>query len=507
MAKPNLLFILADDHAGYVLGSDGNPRARTPNLDRLAAEGVRFASNYCNAPVCTPSRQSMLTGQLPHAAGITVVDSPLATDKPTIARQLKQAGFYTGAIGKMHWNQKPNPPFPGIHGFDHPFADQLTFSGHRDSVQDCAVSFRYWGAEMPMPPGVATRPEWRVFLAPAREWLNADKLPDASYERDLRGTYVVEQAIDFMDARGKDPFALWVSFSEPHAPFTFPIEDRDAFNADEFEVPRVGPEDWGQIPTIFRGLSDRDKRGIAAAYYSSVQFVDRNVGRLMRALKDRGLDQNTLVVYTADHGYCLGHHGRFEKHCYYDQALRTPLIMRFPGRFTGGRTIRALTETIDIPGTVLELMEAPKLEIDHGKSLAPLLAGKTAAHRSHIFSEYLENEEAYIRTDEWKFTYCSGKRYRRDGYETDNPLPGPYVRLYDLKKDPGEFHDVSRDTAHGARIAEMKSLLLKRFRDTHSEAARVSASLPAEQQLDFFLRPRDSKFSGAGPLEVKYNIK
>jgi len=119
-AKPNLLWLFADDHAGYVLGADGNRRARTPNMDQLASEGVRFARNYCNSPVCTPSRQSMLTGQMPHATGVTVVDTPLPTDKPTVARQLKAAGYYTGAIGKMHWNCKPDPPRPGIHGFDLP---------------------------------------------------------------------------------------------------------------------------------------------------------------------------------------------------------------------------------------------------------------------------------------------------------------------------------------------------------------------------------------------------
>ncbi len=107
--------------------------------------------------------------------------------------------------------------------------------------------------------------------------------------------------------------------------------------------------------------------------------------------------------------------------------------MRFPSHWQGGRTVRSLTESVDIPGTILELFEAPKLPVDHGRSLVPLLTGKTETHRSHIFSEYLENEEAYIRTEDWKFAYCSGKRFRKDGYETDDPTPGRYVRLYDLK--------------------------------------------------------------------------
>ena len=113
--KPNFLFLISDDHAGYVLGCDGNSRVRTPNLDRLAAEGVRFASHYCNSPVCTPSRQSFFTGQLPHAAGVTVLATPLSDSKPTLAKQLKGAGYATGLFGKMHFNQ---PGRPGLHGFD-----------------------------------------------------------------------------------------------------------------------------------------------------------------------------------------------------------------------------------------------------------------------------------------------------------------------------------------------------------------------------------------------------
>src|SRR5215831_14168332 len=113
--KPNFLFILADDHAGYVLGADGNKLARTPNIDRLASQGTRFASNYCNSPVCTPSRQSFFTGQMPSSAGVTVLQTPLSNDKPTIAKHLRQAGYRTAAFGKMHFNRQS---YPGLHGFD-----------------------------------------------------------------------------------------------------------------------------------------------------------------------------------------------------------------------------------------------------------------------------------------------------------------------------------------------------------------------------------------------------
>src|ERR1700736_427866 len=113
--KPNLLFLIADDHAGYVLGADGNKLAHTPNIDRLASQGTRFAQNYCNSPVCTPSRQSFFTGQMPHMAGVTRLPTPLADTKPTLANQFRKAGYATAVFGKMHFNK---PGVPGLHGFD-----------------------------------------------------------------------------------------------------------------------------------------------------------------------------------------------------------------------------------------------------------------------------------------------------------------------------------------------------------------------------------------------------
>jgi arylsulfatase A-like enzyme len=251
-------------------------------------------------------------------------------------------------------------------------------------------------------------------------------------------------------------------------------------------------------PLIFRELTDDDHRGIAAACYTSVQFLDRNIGRVLRTLWQLGLEGNTLVVYTSDHGTLLGHHGRVEKHCLYDEAIRTPLLMRFPRRLAGGGVIHALTESVDIPGTVLELLNIDPLPVDHGRSLVPLLEGRTYTHRNEIFCEYLENEEAGLRTERWKFWYCSGRRHRRDGLETDNPTPGRYVRLFDLEADSGEFNNLSADPSSAAIVAEMKQHLLARFIATHPEALDLPAGLKIEDQLDWFLRPRDGHFSGSG---------
>ena len=473
--KSNFLFIIADDHAGYVLGADGNGQARTPHLDALAAEGVRFAGHYCNAPVCTPSRQSFLTGQLPHAAGVTRLPTPLADDKPTLARQFRKAGYPTAVFGKMHFNR---PGVPGMHGLEIACTED--------------VLTRQWEKQVkprPVPPDTRTKPPWKPLKDPARIWLNADKLPYPRFSADMRAAFQVRLTEQFLQEHRDTPFALWVSFLEPHSPYDFPIEYRNNFAANEFPVPQVGLEDDWQIPLIFRDLTPADKQGIIASYYTSVQFLDRNIGQVLRKLRELNLDDNTFVVYTADHGYDLGQHGRFEKHCGYDPALRVPLLMRYPRRIHPG-FVTDLTEHVDLTATIRDVMELEPLPVEHGRSLRPYLERARVEPREHVFSEYLENEEAYIRTDRWKFIYFSGKRARRDGYVVIDPTPGPYKILFDLHADPGEFHNVSKE--HPEVVERLETVMLARFRETHPDAHNEPRSLGREQALDYYLRPRDA---------------
>ena len=477
--KPNLLFILADDHAGYVLGAAGNPQARTPNLDRFASEGTRFARHYCNSPVCTPSRQSILTGQLPHSAGVTVLSTPLRTDRPTIAKVLGADGFSTAVIGKMHFNR---PGEPGLHGF------QMAWT--EDVVQ------QRWLADVgPAKPNdlVRTKPEWRPFRDPSRVWLNAEALPFPRRYEEMKSTWVAAQASRYLDEHKDDRFALWVSFQEPHSPFDFPIDWSGRYRAWDFEAPRVGPEDADQVPLIFRDLSAADKQGIIAAYYTSVNYLDHNIGVVLNKLRELNLENDTLVVYMADHGYSLGQHGRFEKHCMYDPALQVPLMIRLPGR-VARREVHDFTESVDVAPTIFELLGVERFRAHHGLSLRAYLSGTNAEYpRTSIFSEYLENEEACIRTARWKYIHCSGKRERTDGYKTDNPTPGRTIRLYDLKRDPGEFKNMA--DRHPELAAEFSKMLLGRFRSTHPEASSEPANLATADAIEWYLRPRDA---GAG---------
>ena len=476
--KPNLLYILADDHAGYVLGADGNAMAITPNLDRLASEGTRFARHYCNAPVCTPSRQSFLTSQLPHSSGVTVLETPLADDRATLAKQLGESGYRPAVFGKMHFNQ---PGRTGLHGFE--IAD----------TED--VVLREWLAQVGPQPhfdDIPTKPAWHPFKDPARIWLNADKLPFPREYADMEGTWIARRAVQYMTEHKDEPFALWVSFMEPHSPFNFPIEDRANFNPDRFTVPEVGPEDAGQIPLIFRGLSPKDKQGIIASYYTSVQFLDKNIGVVLDGLRRLNLENDTLVIYMADHGYSLGQHGRFEKHVCYEPALRVPLIVRWPGRVRQGGVVNEFTESIDVPPTLLELLGAERFQINQGQSLVEYLKkGRTPNPRRSIFSEYLENEEACVRTDRWKYVQCSGKRSRTDGYVTDNPTPGRTIHLFDLENDRGEFHNVA--DKHSDVTQHLSGEMLQLFRTTHPDAASEPQNLTTADAIDWYLRPRDAK--------------
>lgn len=467
---------MADDHAAYVHGADGDRLARTPNLDRLAGEGLRFSRHYCNSPVCTPSRQSLLTGQYPHAAGVTQLRTPLSDAKPTLAKQLREAGYQTATFGKMHFNR---PGTPGLHGFDVCMTEDQMMKLWREQVKPA-----------PLPEGVDTQElPWRPFKTPASQWLNGDTLPYPRMDADMRGTFIARSACDYLEANAGKPFALWVSLHEPHSPFDFPVEDRGEFQASAFTAPRVGPQDAWQIPLIFRDLSAEQKRGIMAAYYASTHFLDRNLGRVLAKLSSLGLDDNTLVVYTADHGYCLGHHGRFEKHCGYEPALRVPLLVKWPGRVKPG-VVRDFTEHVDLGPAILEMLGAPPLPVTHGRPLTPYLRGaRPASPRDHVFLEYQQNEEVYVRDERWKFIYGTGKYRREDGYETDNPTPGRYVRLFDLRSDPGEFRDMSKREPKA--VERMMGLALARFRASHPDAAAEPRGLSPADALDFYLPARD----------------
>ena len=464
-SRPNVLWICGDDLAAYTLGAYGDRLAHTPNIDRLAAEGIRFDRAYCNSPVCTASRQSFLTGRYPRSVGVTQLKTALPEGETTLAEMLAAAGYRTAAIGKMHFNS------PLKHGFE-----------LRLDMPDYQRAPKARDAR-PIAEDFAVQPPWRPFKDPASVWLNSDCRPVGLSDADMSGTWFARQAAQYLRQADEGPFFLMVSFYEPHSPFLFPIEFRGRRKAGLFTVPPVEPQDEWQVPAIFRDLTVAQKQGITAAYYTSVEFVDKNIGLVLDALTAAGHDRDTLVVLTGDHGYMLGQHGRFEKHCSYEPAVRAPLIVRLPGGERGGRRSDALIEFIDIVPTVLDRCDVATPEAVQGRSLAAILDGDATSHRDHVVVEYSENEEAMIRDERYKLVYITGRRQREDGYATAKPLDHRMIELFDEQTDPDELHNLADDPAHAARI----DTLLHQLADHLRRTARRPDLLPETDDLYKFI--------------------
>ncbi len=474
--KPNVLFLISDDHAAYVCGAYGNKKAKTPNLDHLAQTGVRFTNAFCNSPMCTPSRQSFITGKTPHSVGVTMLRSKLSEEELTLGDLFKEHGYDTAAIGKMHFNSNLT------HGFDH----RLDLREHQQYLKE--------NPPRPVPDDIPVLPRWRPFRDPAGVWLNGMYYPYGAYDEDMAGTWFARKAQEFLRGHVDKPFLLVASFYEPHSPFRFPVEYRGMFDPRSFDVPEPGPEDDWQIPEIFRNLTREEKQGITAAYYTSTAFMDKNIGLVLETLKETGLDKNTLVVYLGDHGYNLGHHGRFEKHCSYEEAVRAPLMIRLPGGDRRDIAVDALVEFIDVFPTIAEACGIPIPDQVEGRSLLPLLEGKTDEHREYAFSEYYPNEEAMIRSKRFKYVFMRGKRIRPDGYKPGHPPHGRTERLFDLANDPNELTNLAYQPKYSEVVDRLKKEMLRRLEENSPYRETLPPGLSIEEKLEHYLNTRGKEF-------------
>ncbi len=445
----------------------GAPR-RTSTHSR---QGALFERAYCNSPLCTPSRQSLITGLLPHAVGVTQLATPLPEEQLTLAEWLADQRYHTAAIGKMHFNG------PSSHGFV-----------LRVDTQDWLEHLR----QHPPPRGDERRP-WRPFVDPARQWLNAEATDAGLPVESMEATYFVDRAIEYLRGRHNKPFFLVVSFYDPHSPFRFPRDWQPRFSPENFQVPQVSKRDRREQPAVFASLSPDDVRGIQAAYFTSLSFVDAQVGRLVRELDSTDLRERTLVVYVGDNGYMLGQHGRFEKHCMYEPAVRIPLIMRWPGHVPAGQRISDLVEMVNIAPTALHLLKLPTMPNHHGLDIAPLVQRKPGAlAHDVVFSEYLENEEAMVRSSRFKLIVGTGQRLRQDGYHTAEPLPAqPYERLFDEIADPEENNDLSEDSRFSAVKDELIERMYERLVATRSDVKRNPRPGSIRREIDKYLVPPD----------------
>jgi len=480
----NVVFIVSDDHSYTTVGAYGNPIINTPNLDRLAAAGTMFTRAYSNSPICSASRQSMLTAKRPHASGVSLLFTPFPdAGNVTVAEHLQTFGFSTALIGKTHWNHFVwydlyQGDFP-THGFD--------------TVMEKGVYKNWLQANPPqaVPDSIMTREKGKGDRS--TQWIkNADALPVGVYEANSEAAFFAEEANKFISKHKDGRFCLWLAFHQPHAPFYFPIEYAGKYPPDSVPLPQGSPEDDRWVPAMFRDLTEAERRGIISAYYSSVEYMDAQVGKVVAELERQGIADSTLIVYVGDQGYLLNDHKRFEKHTFWEESVRAPLIVAGGNQLQQGKSTAALVEFIDIVPTVVDLLGLPQHPDFQGQSFADvLLKADEQQHREYVFSEFLHDNMAMVATDEWKYTFTSGKRDLDLGYATGHGPSGIYHRLHKLSEDPKETTNLAYKTEYREKMEEMQQKLLEAFEATHPEAERCPAELNTIGKLVWYCEPRD----------------
>jgi choline-sulfatase len=418
---PNLLLVMVDQLAAGWLPAYGHHLVRAPNLTRLAREGVVFESAYCPSPLCLPSRAGMLTGKLPSRSGAYDNAAELPASTPTTAHHLRSHGYATGLAGKMHFVGPDQ-----LHGFE----ERLTTDVY--------------------PADLIWTPDWRRPIRERLPWYHTMEsvvrpgVCEASMQLDFDAevTFHARRRIfDLARERSRDPFFLVASFTHPHDPWEIPGRYWQLYDRDAIAAPSVPALPLAQADPHSRrlremlgvdeaALSPEQVRTARHAYFAAISYADERIGELLAALRDADLEDDTIVVFTADHGEMLGERGLWYKMSFFEPSARVPLIVCAPGRVRAGRVAEPVS-LLDLAPTLLELAAHPHVEelaaeLD-GASLVPLLDGRSAARPAAVVAEYLAegvtSPALMIRRGPHKFVSCAG--------DPD--------QLYDLADDPLEL--------------------------------------------------------------------
>ncbi len=412
--QPNVLFVLSDQHNAKTLGCAGNGMIRTPHLDRLAAEGVRFSEVYSQNPLCVPSRCSLLTGRYCRNIGIYTNTDILEPNSCTFPRVLSEAGYRTCLIGKAHFNGEQfhgyrERPYGDIYGQAHQPDPRRAGENGDSGLGELVGNAGATGIPLPL-----TQTE--ICVAEASKWLQ---------------THV--------DSHPRQPFLLSVNFDKPHFPARCPSQYFARYNG-RIQVPHV-PADYHNraVPFVKKairrfGCKDQDGDRYLAAYYGCVEWIDEAIGRLLQVLDYLQLAKNTIVIYASDHGDLCGEKGAWNKTLFFDSSSKVPLIMRYPAVFQSGKVCDEIAGLIDLFPTICEATQIPVPASCEGTSLLSVLEGSGSLPRRQIFCEsaFLGDPAdcgCMIRKGHWKYAqYLDGSQ-----------------ELYHMKNDPGEWQNLACD--------------------------------------------------------------
>ncbi len=445
---PNILWYCTDQQRFDTIAALGSPQAHTPTLDGLVAEGVSFSHAYCQNPICAPSRASFMTGRYPSAVGVTANGNdyfPPEAEATLVSRQLADAGYDCGLVGKLHlagcerrreprtadgfrffqWSHSSRDNWPPG---EHDYADWLRTRGHDPAA---VLKLKHERKDRVIRPSP-----------------DDDNVPPELHQT----TWCSEMALEFL-AGAREPWLLCVNPFDPHPPFNPPWEYWRRFDIEDMPGAHFRPGDLQfqarlaaagvdfQRPAVHPEVID--VRALQAAYYAMIELVDDQFGRLLRWLDASGQRENTLVLFTSDHGEMLGDHGLVQKGCrFYEGAVRVPLIWSWPSRLEAGVRSQALVELTDIAPTLLELAGRSVPERMQGKSLLPILTGVAAPdeQRTFVRSEYRDSSSGPHQT---QATMYRDRRWKLITYHSHG-----VGELYDLASDPWEHHDLWNDPGH-----------------------------------------------------------
>jgi choline-sulfatase len=460
---PNVLLLMSDQHRRDALGSAGNRVARTPHLDRLAATGMRFDSAYCSNPVCTPSRASLLTGLYTHHHGAWSNTVPWPREHRTMAHFFGAAGYQTALIGKMHFVDDQT------HGFDYhlDFNDWYQFLGPKARLYAEELQVSNSGSGLPQIDDL-----WRdegdpwssEILKDGRQGSVAVGRVSRIPESDQFESFVSRESVRFLRDHGREaPFFLVSSFLKPHDPFMPVQRFADMFSPDQMRL----PDTWGKVdlktapkevassiennrPTPEVKDPSQALRRIAY-YYACLAQMDDALGRVIAALEELGLAENTIVIYTSDHGEMLGDHGLWQKFQFYEPSCGIPLLIRVPGLTGASSVCRMPVSQVQIAATLAELCgfnTPPGLD---GASFARQLHRPSDVYSNTIYAEYASQTPAakyMIREGTLKYTFRT-----HDAEE-----------LFDLASDPAEMNNLALRPEGRDRASRLKEHLFAWYR-------------------------------------------
>lgn len=494
--RPNVLFMMADD-LNNSLGCYDHPLVKTPNLDKLAARGVRFQNANCQFPLCGPSRNSMLTGLYPNTTGILTNSQLFRQTIPnavSLPQAFRQEGYLAARIGKMYHYGVPNSI--GTNGHDDPASWELELNpAGVDRLEEHPNIFSL------IPGNFGGTLSWYASPQPDEKHTDGLQAKDAEW--------VLERC-----AKEKDrPFFLAVGFFRPHTPYVSPEKWFKGYPEADMPVVTGIPEDQADLPAPALGsykneqdkLTDPLRRQTVQAYYSAISFMDAQAGRVLDALDRLGLAENTIVVFTSDHGYHLGEHGLWQKQSIFEESARVPLLVAAPG-MPKGKVVKAPVGLIDLYPTLTELCGVKAPANLQGQSLVPMLKDTEAKGRGWVLSQVMrgggfkrqgasaakgdDGKRIFgyaLRTDRWRYIEWDGGHAGRE--------------LYDHETDPKELTNLADKPAQAATQAQLSEQLQAAVKTTFP-ADGVTPTIP-EGNVMFQPLLIDDLPAGAGNAKGK----